>query len=150
MRINKFWAGILLLGVGVLAALFYLGILDWQSTRTRLRLETSRLKASAQAELGTVGAGGSTAGALPRAEAASACRNNLQRIENAKRRAADRLSISVGAVPASEIARELGGQWPICPAGGAYNAGTLEITAHCSIAGNGTIEKGDDHHITSF
>ncbi|GAB4317102.1 MAG: hypothetical protein Kow0059_09990 [Candidatus Sumerlaeia bacterium] len=133
---------IVVLGVIVgIGALFYTGVLDWDQIRNRSR------GAVYQAE-GVISR--SLEGPKGDPKAAAICRENLKRIESAKRQVAAEKSIVVGAVSRDDVARKLGGQLPVCPSGGTYSINELGRMPTCSIGSAGTPDKSDDHAILTF
>lgn len=86
------------------------------------------------------------------AQRAALCRENLKRIESAKRAIHSRGGFATGAVSWTEVEAHFGGalQVPRCPGGGEYYLGTMEQMARCSIGGNGTPDRGDDHLVIGF
>jgi hypothetical protein len=136
---------IVILIAGLVVAAYYLGILDWQSTETELRLAADRARAGVQSELSI-----SPATSGNPVENAKVCRENLRRIESAKRVAAEKHNITVGAVSWDYVLDELGGQKPVCPSGGSYTLGSREVLCRCSVGSNHTQDKEDDHILTNF
>ena len=89
--------------------------------------------------------------ALDNLQAARQCRENLARIESAKRAAAEKLNITTGTVPLDAILRLMGlAALPKCPAGGEYTVGQMGFAAKCSIGGNETTKTDDDHIIQGY
>ncbi|AXA36229.1 MAG: hypothetical protein D6691_08195 [Candidatus Hydrogenedentota bacterium] len=98
---------------------------------------------------------------LGNVQAAQACRENLQRIQTAKRRVAEKRATTTGVATWEEVLREMYPQYasrrfdptfvqqlmPRCPAGGVYELGRLEELAKCSVGANGTVDSADDHVI---
>ena len=136
--------GFLLLVGAVVGALFWLKICDVRTARMNV-------KGYGGAAIGTVSqlaSTGAPAKASDRSNASSkACRDNLNRIQTAKRSIASKTGITIGAVSQDALMRELGGKMPRCPAGGTYQIGTHEVLSRCSVGGNGTMDGGDDHLI---
>lgn len=101
-------------------------------------------------------AAGAAADLLPDARAkdpaaASACRENLKRIETAKRAVAQRQGLAAGTVSVADICRELGRDTlPACPSGGVCTVGGIGQLPVCSIGANGTSDTNDDHLIRDF
>ena len=88
---------------------------------------------------------------LGNVEAARKCRENLKRIESAKRAAAQKRSLAVGTVPLDAILQEMDVRTlPRCPSGGEYTIGTLGTMVTCSIGGGGTPDKADDHIAANY
>lgn len=77
---------------------------------------------------------------------ARACRENIRRIELAKRAAANTLSLTVGEVPEREVVSSLGGAMPKCPDGGRYRINSLQHMPTCNI-GAGTVSDPNDDHV---
>jgi hypothetical protein len=89
------------------------------------------------------------------------CRENLQRIQSAKRKAAQDRGVTVGEVTWDEVLHVLHPNYipgrsprqrfnelmPKCPGGGTYSLGTLQEVASCSIGGNDNMDPADDHLI---
>jgi hypothetical protein len=109
-------------------------------------------------EVAQISAANPPAGAT---EAARICRQNLDRIQAAKRRIAESRGTAVGAVTWEEVlavmypekarrgitpalVQEL---MPRCPAGGTYTLGNLQDLARCSIGTNNNMDPADDHII---
>lgn len=90
------------------------------------------------------------------------CRENLDRIQNAKRRAGDLRQNSIGNVTWEEViaamypndprvrgdSRRVNKLMPKCPDGGSYSLGTMQEVCKCSIGGQNTATIEDDHVIT--
>ncbi|MBN1867189.1 hypothetical protein JW916_07825 [Candidatus Sumerlaeota bacterium] len=84
-------------------------------------------------------------------KAAEQCRENLKRIESAKRHAATQLSIASGDVPLDAILKAMGvSELPRCPAGGEYRIGPVGTMVRCSIGTNATATHDDDHFIRDY
>jgi len=85
-------------------------------------------------------------------QAAQICRDNLRRIENAKRRVAqDRGGMAVGRLTWDDIKAELPGhKIPVCPAGGQYSLGNLGSMPKCTIGASGTAMAEDDHIVINY
>jgi hypothetical protein len=136
----------------VLLALFTTGVLNWDTTEGWIRHYFFRAKGVAQ-NLGNTGPVGDT-------NLARLCRQNLERIQAAKRKAAFDRGQQVGVVTWEEVLRQLPevpkrrltpAEYdkfvPHCPAGGTYILGTLEEVPRCSIGGQNTLSLEDDHVI---
>lgn len=136
----------------VVVALFTYGVLDWDRTVGWIRHYFFRAKGVAST-LGNTGPAGDV-------NIARLCRQNLNRIQAAKRKAAFERGQQVGAITWEEILRqmpdvpkrrltpaEFDKYVPHCPAGGTYTLGTLEEVPRCSIGGQGTLSLEDDHII---
>jgi len=90
------------------------------------------------------------------------CRENLTRIQNAKRRAGELRQNNIGNVTWEEVlaamypndTRVRGNRqrikelMPKCPDGGTYTLGTMQEMCKCSIGGQNTATIEDDHVIT--
>ncbi|MCX7718845.1 MAG: hypothetical protein N2111_10660 [Candidatus Sumerlaeaceae bacterium] len=90
------------------------------------------------------------------------CRENLTRIQNAKRRAGDLRQNNIGNVTWEEViaamypndprvkgnTRRVNELMPKCPDGGYYTLGTMQEMCKCSIGGQNTATIEDDHVIT--
>ncbi len=137
---------VLILGALVGAA-FFLGILDWQTTETKLRVEASKATSQVKSAINEGVSAPSTGGSV---EDAVACRNNLKRIESAKRAAAERLGLTTSSVSWDAVLKEMGGKRPSCPNGGEYSLGNNQVNARCSVSGNGTTAKEDDHLLANY
>lgn len=81
---------------------------------------------------------------------ARACRENLRRIELAKRAAANTLSLTVGEVPENEILSALGGGLPKCPDGGRYKINDLQYMPTCNIGAGVVSDPNDDHVLNNL
>jgi len=94
-------------------------------------------------------------------EQARICRENLARIQAAKRKIAESKATTVGAVTWEEViavmypekarrgltpalVQEL---MPRCPAGGTYELGNIQDLPRCSIGSNNNTDPNDDHLI---
>ena len=93
-------------------------------------------------------------GALPvfsNTEGARQCRENLARIESAKRAAAEKLGISAGTVPLDAILQQMNQKaLPRCPGGGEYAVGGVNFPVKCSVGDNGTKTSEDDHILHNY
>jgi hypothetical protein len=84
--------------------------------------------------------------ALKDVEAARICRQNLENIERAKRKVAQQKGMAAGTLTWVDIMGELpGGRIPKCPAGGEYRLNDIGMMPQCTIAGNQTPGREDDH-----
>jgi hypothetical protein len=147
-RVNRTWVGLLFLAAIVLAALFITGVLDWNRTKTKARVELNRRLANASE---AVSLEISTQPAPPQeVRMAEQCRRNLRRIEGAKRVVAQRRGNSVGSISYDEIKSELGREKLVCPKGGRYSINTMEMLPTCSISGQQTSDRADDHILDNF
>ncbi len=130
----------------LIAAAFFLGILDWN----RIRPTISQTAKNISAE---VGAGNllDTPSQVTKSTSSSAakCRDHLRRIETAKRAVASKTGINIGSVSWDAVIKELKRK-PKCPNGGTYKLGNHQVLARCSIGANGTSAGADDHLIDNF
>lgn len=140
-----FLAMLVVIGL-VIAA--YLGLFDWQTASTSLRVAASNaaseVKSGASVDLSSPKAGGN---AIANAQA---CRANLQRIESAKRTIASKMGITISESSWDAVLKEMGGKMPVCPSGGKYSLGNNQSNARCSVGSNSTTDKADDHLLASF
>ncbi|MBI1291946.1 hypothetical protein GC173_12010 [bacterium] len=134
---------IIAIGVILLAGAFYLGILDFGYWRSRVGYEVN------SATRGLMPSGPSESPAQARSRAAT-CRENLRRIELAKRKAAAASGLTKADVTWAELTPHLGKQRPACPSGGTYNIGSTTVMAKCSISNNHTTDDADDHILKAF
>lgn len=102
-----------------------------------------------------------SAPAIGNLEQARQCRENLHRIQAAKRKAAQDRGNALGAITWEEVLQamypnyvirrmspsQINALIPKCPSGGTYSVGTLEEVPRCSVAGNNTLSVEDDHII---
>ncbi len=137
---------LIIAGIGVGLA-FYFGYLDWNTARTKAQVATSEIVSDAKSELG-IASGGS---GDPYADAAT-CRQNIHRIETAKRKVGQRAAGgTIGTVSWDPVVKELGGKKPVCPGGGTYTLGSFQEMTRCSIGGNGTaMDEKDDHMLRGY
>lgn len=132
-----------IIGIGVvlgIVALFWFGILDFDQIRNKVRQIFYRGRGAASSAM---------QGPQGDPKSAAACRENLKRIESAKRAVASEKAITVGAVSRDDVAKKLGGAFPACPSGGTYNINDLGRMPTCSI-GSGSSGPSDGHVILSF
>lgn len=146
---------LVLLGAAGVGVGFYLGWFNWQDVRDRAtsRETWADIKTRAQVQEANLKAKvNQLTGEKPVNEdqAAAICRQNLRRIESAKRAVASRLGIATGSVSWDQVLKEMGGKMPKCPKGGEYTLGTLDQLPRCSIGANGTPDTKDDHLIRSY
>ena len=135
-----FWLVLAVIGAGV-----YFVFLHGASRQDLRNLESRARFALQNAESQTVGAlQGENKPSASAAEQAAACRQNLSRIESAKRALASRGMFATGDVSLDAVAREMGGSLPRCPSGGQYHLGSLEQLPTCSIGGNKSPDNADD------
>jgi hypothetical protein len=143
---------IILAIVGVLAALL-LGIVD----REQLGIWAEHFYLMGRHEMSKVGRPAPT-GNL---EYARICRENLDRIQAAKRKIAEMRGTTVGAVTWEEVIAVMYPDKarrgltpalveqlkPRCPAGGTYTLGNIQDLPKCSIGSNNNTDPNDDHLI---
>ncbi|MGI8905528.1 MAG: hypothetical protein ACR2IE_03440 [Candidatus Sumerlaeaceae bacterium] len=142
----------LFIGAGVVTALFFLGVLEWDKTVGWVRHYIFRVKGVAQ-NIGKSPPPGDL-------NAARACRENLHRMQAAKRKAAFDRGQQVGPISWEEVLRrlpdipqrrlhpaELEKFTPKCPARGTYSLGNLEEVPRCTVSGQNTLTLEDDHII---
>lgn len=148
--IKKAIVAVVLLIAAIVGAAIYFGVIDSRDITTPARVQASQLSAKASEMVDNIGSsgGGATKGGTPKQ--AAQCRANLKRIESAKKAAAKKSGISVGSISKDKVLKELGGKVPVCPVGGSYSLGTLQIQARCSVGGNGTADAADDHLLANF
>jgi hypothetical protein len=85
--------------------------------------------------------------------AAASCRANLEMVERAKAGIRQRGNArATGTVSWKEVMAFHNLHQPqlLCPAGGAYDLGTMSQAAKCSIGGNQSTDPKDDHLIKSY
>jgi hypothetical protein len=139
-------AGIIVFGV------FFFGLVDFDNTMGWIRHLYYRVRGSASGIGSTKPVGN--------VRNAGICRENLQRIQAGKRKAAQDRGQQVGAITWEEIVRTMPGipsgrlsskiinqHIPKCPDGGTYSIGTLEEVPRCAVSGQGTVDASDDHII---
>lgn len=139
--------------IGGVVAAIALGIVD----REQLRMWAEHIYLVGRYEASKVGQQNPT-GNL---EHARICRENLDRIQAAKRKIAEMRSTTVGAVTWEEVIavmypdkvrRGLNPALveqlkPRCPAGGTYTLGNIQDLPKCSIGSNNNTDPNDDHLI---
>ena len=82
---------------------------------------------------------------------AEGCRDNITRIESAKRAASSKFGINAGTLPLEYILQELkSSQLPVCPSGGNYTVNPVGMMPTCSISNNKTQTQDDDHIIINW
>jgi hypothetical protein len=81
---------------------------------------------------------------------AAQCRDNLRRIETAKRAAGNAMGTAIGDIPMDQLTRALGGPLPSCPDGGRYRPNALNTLPTCSIGAGSASDANDDHFILGF
>ena len=136
---------ILLLAIaGGVVALFAFGVLNWQQVAAwgRRFFYQGRSVASKATDF--------TTPELKSVPEAQQCRANLRRIEDAKRAVSDKRAMAVGRLTWDDIKREMGGQIPKCPSGGAYGLGNIGSMPTCTIGSNGTGRPEDDHIVINY
>lgn len=129
----------------VVVGLFVTGVLNWEKTTAwarRLfyqgRSTVSRATDFSTPQLGDV-------------DAARVCRDNLRRIESAKRKVAENKSMAVGRLTWDEIRGEFpGGKIPTCPSGGSYSIGNLGTMPTCTVSSGRTGRPEDDHVLINY
>ncbi len=90
-------------------------------------------------------------GSVKNIRAAQLCRENLVRIENAKRKVAQDRGGIFGRLTEKDISPELPGRrMPRCPAGGSYNINNIGTLPSCSVGYNGTSSREDDHILLNY
>jgi len=90
-------------------------------------------------------------GTVGNADDARKCRENIKRIESAKRAAGQSRGNTTGWIPIDVIVKTMGAkQLPKCPAGGEYNVGALLKMPTCSIGSNHNNDPSDDHVVRQF
>lgn len=145
--LNKKMIAVLCVVVLGFAGAFHFGYLDWATWRTQARIRAAN--ASSQVRSATqINLSSSPADANAIA-GGRACRENMRRIESAKRAAGQKSGISVGTVSRDAVAREIG-TFPACPSGGEYALGTLEVNVSCNVSANRTTDPADDHILAKF
>jgi hypothetical protein len=138
---------LLVLALLILAALFGSGVLDWN----RLRVRASQGTRNVASDLFTAPGGQPGPVSGNAASSAAGCRDMLRRIETAKRSVSSKSGISIGSPSWDDVLREMRLRTiPRCKGGGSYILGTYQESARCSIGGNGTNERADDHILTGF
>ena len=145
---------IFIVGGVVLVALFGTGILNFDTTVGWVRNIFYRAKGGA-AQVGN------TNTPVGNVQHAAICRENLHRIQAAKRKAAFDRGNQVGPITWEEVLHampdapnkgkmtplQIEKYMPKCPDGGNYSVGTLEEVPRCSISGQGSLTLEDDHVI---
>ncbi|CAN5445478.1 hypothetical protein BH09SUM1_BH09SUM1_20300 [soil metagenome] len=133
---------IFLFVVVVAVAGAFLGVFDLRTLRTKATVAASNARADIG---GAVKNGARSANTGPRAvKDAQLCRDNLRRIEAAKRTLK-----STGKVNFTweMIVKQMGGERLACPNGGTYDVGSRQVAASCSVGDNNTDVTADDHSI---
>ena len=132
--------------VAVIAGLVYFGVLSKAEVETTGRKTVTDVK-----NLGAKVVSPLEGTSPQAAQTARQCQDLLKRIESAKRAIADSTGRAVGAISWDEVLRHMSlSKAPTCPGGGTYSLNNLGIAATCSIGGNGTTDRSDDHTIQSF
>ena len=126
-----------------------LGLYDWRSAKTTIEVQASNVvsKVEQAAKISPPGTVKPTGNAVKDAEN---CRENLRRIQSAKRAVMARGGLTVNDVSIDAVKKELGGTVPRCPNGGEYVLGNMQTNVRCTIAGNRTTDPADDHMISKF
>ncbi|HNM46298.1 MAG TPA: hypothetical protein PKH51_04700 [Candidatus Sumerlaeota bacterium] len=129
-----------------------LGLFDLRTATTAIQVQTSNIATKAEEVAKGIpnAANVDIAATGDTIKNAAACRENLTRIETAKRTIAQRSGLTTSEVSANAILKELGGRAPVCPSGGKYILGNNQVVARCSIGGNNTVDPSDDHLIQKF
>lgn len=143
--------------VAIVIAAFALGFADKDSALGRLRYLFFR----ARGAVATVGPPAGPKGpGTP--QNATLCRQNLDRIQNGKRLAAETRGNNIGNVTWEEVIAALHPNdtrvkgnsahvnelIPKCPNGGHYTLDSMQSLVKCSIGGQNTVTTEDDHVIT--
>lgn len=124
---------------------FYLGWWDFGDVEIKTRQAYHKTKDTLNTKAGI---GGKSVGT---AEDARICRENLKRLESAKREVADLQGRNVGTVSWEAVAKRFpGGVVPQCPAGGEYNLNPLGQLPQCSIGSNAPGDQSDNHVISGY
>lgn len=148
MAINrKVFIALVVLAAGVLGALYMMGYFTAEDAEYFGRRVFYKGKGAVGGAVDVLQAGGSGSGDPAKA---SQCRDNLRRIETAKRAAANALMIEVGDVPLDKVKEAIGGGWPSCPDGGRYSVNALNFVPTCSIGPGKASDPNDDHLINDF
>ncbi|MEO8377846.1 MAG: hypothetical protein ABI579_09270 [Candidatus Sumerlaeota bacterium] len=152
MFISKKVVALIVIAIIAVVIAGALGLFDLNKAATTLQVETSNIatKASEVAQRIPSAANVNIAATGDSMKNAEACRENLRKIETAKRTIAARRGVTTSEVSADAIAKELGGRIPMCPSGGQYVLGNNQVSARCTIGGNNTIDLSDDHLIQKF
>jgi hypothetical protein len=88
---------------------------------------------------------------LGNVEHAKICRANLRLLESGKRKAASEKGIAIGSMTWKDVLDAVGlREMPKCPDGGEYHLNDLQRVVSCTIGGNGTLDKEDDHTIYNY
>ena len=82
-------------------------------------------------------------------QSAAACKENLKRIESAKRQIASQKGLATGTISRDEILKVLGSA-PKCPSGGTYSFNDIGRMPSCSVGSAGTSTPDDDHVILVY
>lgn len=137
----------LIAGGGLAGALFYLGILDWQDTKTELRLGASRVESNLRSQINLNLEGKPITKSS--VNSAHKCLTNLRQIEAAKRRLAKESNYAYGAIGWEQLKPYMK-EIPKCPGDGVYSIGSFESLPQCSVAGAGTLDSEDDHILRNY
>ncbi len=140
---GKFIKGtVIVIVVGGAVAAGALGIWDWRKTARNLKTVGGNVTQQVGSFEVTTGKPKGTAAD------ASACRDNLRRIDTAKRVIQDRRGVTVKEITWDEVLRQMRLQAPPkCPCGGTYTLGTMQELPRCSIGANNSQDTSLHHHI---
>lgn len=144
---------ILIVIAAVAGGAMFFGIVD----RERLAIWAEHLYLTGRYQASKIGAPNPTGNI----EHARLCRENLDRIQAAKRKIAESRSTAVGAVTWEEVlavmypdrvrrgvnSAVIQQLMPRCPAGGTYTLGNIQDLPKCSIGSNNNTDPNDDHLI---
>jgi len=138
-------AGLMVLAVG--GAGFYLGYFDEDDINRVSRKAYYEGKGALNDAERALNAGSSAKGDYG---AAAKCRQNLKKIETAKRSVAGRDGQAVGYVSKGDLIKAMGSGMPKCPAGGIYTINPLNSMPKCSVGSAGAGDPKDDHFVNNF
>jgi len=128
----------------VVVGLFATGVLDWR----RFLARCFRFFHRSRSELAAVA---DSSEPVKDIRAAQLCRENLMRIESAKRKIAHDRGGTFGRLTEKDILPELPRRkMPRCPAGGWYSINDIGMLPTCSVGFNGTSSREDDHIILNY
>ncbi len=139
---------LIVLAVVIGGGLFAMGFFTAEDARYFGRRVYYQGKGTVKGAVETVTTVTATSSGDPRK--AAACRENLRRIEAAKRAAANTLALTTGEVPENEVLSALGGSLPDCPDGGRYRINAINFTPTCSIGSGTASDPKDDHVLLNF
>jgi hypothetical protein len=140
---------LVVLAVAILGGLYATGHLTRESAEDFGRRAYYRGRGAVNEAVDAVGSAAQSGGSGDPAKAA-VCRDNLRRIETAKRAAANELGLAVGDIPQDEINKALGGSMPRCPDGGRYRVHALNTMPTCSVGAGNVSDPNDDHVVIGF